>query len=117
MCILRIRRRRSGLRKLINLLILFTILADMIEASEKINFLKEILEKKEDNFADSFKQDIIMYFDDDFTISNKTLSFLDELNSFEDIEQWVNSLTSKFVLKFDSEVEQENDFIFHYINS
>lgn len=89
----------------------------MIELVEKIDFLKNILESKEENYADSFKQDIVIYFDDDFTLSNKTLSFLNTLNSFDEIEQWVDRLTSKFVLKFDSEVEQESDFIFQYINS
>ena len=117
MFILRIKRRRSGLKELFNRTILFAILANMIERSEKINFLKGILERKEESYADSFKQDIVIYFDDDFSISNKMFNFLDELKSFDEIEQWVDKLTSKFVLKFDSEAEQEGDFIFHYINS
>lgn len=88
----------------------------MLEITQKINHLKEILEKEEENYADSFKQDIIMYFDDDFTASNKTLHFLNDLNSFAEIEEWVGKLTSRFVMKFDPEGEQEDDFIYNYMN-
>jgi len=32
--------------------------------SEKINFLQKILTTPEDSYSDSFKDDIILYFDD-----------------------------------------------------
>jgi len=88
----------------------------MPSLSQKIHFLKIILEKEKENYADSFKTDIIIYFDDDFTESNRSLSFLNKLSSFAEIQNWVDNLTSKFVMKFDAEHEQENDFIEYYIN-
>lgn len=88
----------------------------MLDINQKIDFLKSVLEKKEENYADSFKADIVMYFDDDFRESNVSLNFLNTLHSFTEIEDWVNKLTSGFVMKFDSEQEQEGDFIHYYLN-
>lgn len=86
----------------------------MVSFQEKISYLESSLNKNEENYVDSFKEDIIMFIEN-FNIENELLQFLNELNSFEEIENWINKLTSRIVLKFDSECEQINDFIYDYI--
>ena len=81
----------------------------------KIKFLENLLNQEEQNFADSFKQDIILYFNEDFSEENEELSFLNKLNSKEEIENFINKLNSRFVMKFDANGESENDFIHDYI--
>ncbi|MFV8368087.1 hypothetical protein [Flavobacterium sp. LB2R40] len=63
------------------------------------------------------KADITMFFTDDFSEENSQLLFLDNLNSKQEIENWVDKLTSRFVIKFDSEFENENDFIYDYLEN
>lgn len=82
---------------------------------EKIKYLETYLYLSEDNYADSFKQDIIIYFEDDFIEENKSLGFLKNLKTKKEIINFVNKLTSRFVMKFDSDFETENDFIYDYI--
>lgn len=82
---------------------------------EKIQCLETYLNLSKDNYADSFKQDIIIYFEDDFIEENKSLGFLKNLKTKEEIINFVNKLTSRFVMKFDSEFETENDFIHDYL--
>ena len=86
-------------------------------ASEKIECLEQFLNQPEENYADSFKADIIMFFDDDFSKENSQLLFLGNLNSKRDIKNWIDKLTSRFVMKFDSEFETENDFIYDYLEN
>jgi len=86
----------------------------MLSFEEKIVYLENSLNKTEENYADSFKEDIIIFFDD-FTSKNNLFSFLNNLNSTKEIENWVNKLTSRIALKFDSESEQMNDFIYDFI--
>jgi len=38
-----------------------------------------------------------------------------KLESFVEIEDWVDRLTSRIVLKFDEDTEQLNDFITDYL--
>lgn len=83
--------------------------------NNKIEILKRQLNQSESNYADSFKADIIMYFDEDFSEENEELSFLNKLNSKEEIENFINKLTSRFVMKFDADGESENDFIHDYL--
>jgi hypothetical protein len=45
------------------------------------------------------------------------LQFLDNLSSKQEIENWLEKLTSRFVMKFDSEFEAENDFIHNYLEN
>ncbi|MFE3847182.1 hypothetical protein ACFX5D_04265 [Flavobacterium sp. LB3P45] len=85
--------------------------------SEKIKYLEQFLNQPEENYADSFKADIIMFFDDDFSKENSQLLFLGYLNSKRDIENWIDKLTSRFVMKFNSEFETENDFIYDYLEN
>jgi hypothetical protein len=82
---------------------------------EKIQHLENYLYQEEQNFADSFKCDIAFYFNEDFTEENQRLSFLKNLNSIQEIETFVENLTSQFVLKFYPEGETENDFIHEYL--
>ena len=82
--------------------------------TEKISYLEQFLNQPEENYADSFKTDIMDYFDT-FEIDNKELSFLSAMDTFEEIENWVTKLTSRIVLKFDEESESINDFIVDYI--
>lgn len=84
---------------------------------QKILHLQQILLQPEENYADSFKADIIMYFNDDFSAANNQFEFLNHLNSQQDIQNWVALVTSKFVLKFNPDEESENDFIAFYTTS
>lgn len=52
---------------------------------------------------------------DDFSNQNKLLLFLNKINSIEEIENWVENLCSRIILKFDSEGEEINDFKYDYI--
>jgi hypothetical protein len=84
---------------------------------EKIEYLEQLLNQTEENYADTFKADITMFFDDNFSEENSQLLFLDNLNSEQEIENWVGKLTSRFVMKFNSEFETENDFIYNYLEN
>ncbi len=84
---------------------------------EKIEYLEQLLNQTEENYADTFKADIIKFFDDDFSEENSKLPFLENLNSKEEIENWLDKLTSRFVMKFDLEFETENDFIYDYLKN
>ena len=84
---------------------------------EKIEYLEQFLNQTEENYADTFKADITMFFDDNFSEENAQLHFLDNLNSKHEIENWVNKLNSRFVMKFDSGFETENDFICDYLEN
>jgi hypothetical protein len=85
--------------------------------SEKIDYLEKLLNQEEQNYADSFKSDIIIFFEDDFSQENSELLFLENLNAKRDIENWIDNLTSRFLMKFDSEFETENDFIYDYLEN
>jgi len=84
---------------------------------KKIEYLEQLLSQTEGNYADTFKADITMFFDDDFSEENSQLQFLNNLSSKQEIENWVDKLTSRFVMKFDSEYETENDFIYNYLEN
>ncbi|MDO8317147.1 MAG: hypothetical protein Q7T12_06465 [Flavobacterium sp.] len=84
---------------------------------EKIEYLEQLLNQTEENYADTFKADITMFLDDNFSEENSQLQFLDNVNSKQEIENWIEKLTSRFVIKFDSEFETENDFIYDYLEN
>lgn len=79
--------------------------------SQKIKVLENYLIRTPENFRDSFKTDIYLFFNEDFTKDNPLLGFLDSLNKKSEIESWVDLLTSQIVLKFDEEMETIGDFI------
>ena len=84
---------------------------------KKIEYIKQLLSQTEENYADTFKADITMFFDDDFSEENSQLQFLDNLSSKQEIENWIEKLTSRFVIKFNSGFETENDFIYDYLEN
>lgn len=86
----------------------------MLSFKEKIQHLDNYLSQPNENYADSFKEDIVMFIDD-FTDQNNLLSFLNNIDSLEEIENWVDKLCSRIILKFDSEGEEINDFIYDYL--
>jgi hypothetical protein len=53
---------------------------------DKIEYLEQLLNHTEENYADTFKADITMFFDDYFSEENSQLLFLDNLNSKQEIE-------------------------------
>lgn len=86
----------------------------MLTLNEKIQHLENYLSQPNKNYADSFKEDIVMFIDD-FTCQNELLSFLNNIDSLEEIENWADNLCSRIILKFDSEGEEINDFIYDYL--
>jgi len=87
----------------------------MLSFTDKISILENYLLQINDNYADSFKTDITLFLGE-FETQNSNLNFLNNLSSEIEIENWVNSLTSKIVLKFNEDEEQLSDFIFYAIN-
>ena len=88
----------------------------MLSLQEKISYFENSLRRIENNYADSFKCNISLFFGD-FNLENQLLKFLDKLNSLDEIENWISKLTSRIVMKFDEEHEQINDFIYDYLNN
>ena len=86
----------------------------MLSLDEKIIYLENYLTMPNKNYADTFKEDIVMFLDD-FTNKNELLFFLNKLNSYLEIENWADNLCSRIVLKFDYEVDHINDFIDDYL--
>lgn len=89
----------------------------MLSLLEKIEILKGYLQDIKQNYADSFKTDILFFFDEFKNIQNIDFNFLNELNSKEEIHLLIDNLTSKIVLKFNEDEEQLSDFIFYELNS
>jgi hypothetical protein len=87
----------------------------MLALEEKILYLEKILNLPVESYADSFRTDILFFFDE-FNISNPMFSFLDKLNTYNEIQDWITLLTSKIVLRFDEENEHIGDFIYEYLN-
>ena len=86
----------------------------MLTLKEKISFLEKTLLDIKDNYAESFKNDIYIFFDT-FDTENPLFHFLDIMKTKEDIVQWVQVLTSKIVIKYAPESETLSDFINEYI--
>lgn len=84
--------------------------------TEKINLLKSYLKEPSQNYRDTFKTDIYLFFNEDFTVQNPLLTFLHTLNSPESITQWVDRVNSHIVLKFDEESEQIEDVILEFVS-
>ena len=82
----------------------------MLSLGDKITILENYLSQNEDNYADSFKADISMFLGD-FETKNSNLTFLKNLSSKEEIENWVNKLTSRIVLKFNE--DEDNSGVYY----
>ncbi len=76
----------------------------MLSFQDKIELLKANLEDVGNSYADSFKTDILFYFDD-FDPEDSKLKFLDDLDFEEEITGWVNRIMSLIVMKFREEEE------------
>ncbi|HMY24237.1 MAG TPA: hypothetical protein PLL59_10280 [Chitinophagales bacterium] len=85
----------------------------MLNFADKISILENYLLQINDNYADSFKTDIALFLGE-FDNKNSNLNFLNNLSS--KIENWINNLISKIVLKFNEDEEQLSDFIFYALN-
>lgn len=88
----------------------------MLSYEDKIEILKKYLLDIKDNYSDSFKTDILFYFNEFENIQTIDFKFLNKLKSEEDIHTWVDNLTSKIVMKFNEDEEQLSDFIFYTLN-
>lgn len=69
---------------------------------EKIEYLHKILRTDDGTYADSFKFDITIFFDE-FELSNTLFDFLDNLNTDKEIEDWVNKLMNRIVMHEDDD--------------
>ena len=87
----------------------------MLSIVDKMTILENYLSQNDDNYTDTFKTDISIFLGE-FEIQNSNLNFLKNLSSRDDIEDWVNKLTSRIVLKFNEDEEQLSDFIFYTLN-
>lgn len=83
--------------------------------TEKIRVLKSYLNESPNNYRDSFKPGISLFFNDDFSDDNPLFDFLNHFQNNSDIESWVDLVTSQIVLKFDEDVETLGDFIGEFI--
>jgi len=83
--------------------------------SEKAEILGNYLSQEPENYRDTFKTDMYLFFDEDFTMDNPLLTFLDTFDNKKEIENWVDFVASQIVLKFDEECEQIGDFIGEFI--
>lgn len=59
----------------------------------------------------------ILLFFDEFNVKNERLFFLTNFVSFTQIDNWLEKISSRIVLKFDEECEQINDFIYDFIEN
>jgi hypothetical protein len=60
---------------------------------------------------------ILLFFFDEFNVKSERLNFLNNFVSFTEIDNWVEKISSRIVLKFDEESEQINDFIYDFIEN
>lgn len=88
----------------------------MLSFTDKISILENYLLEVNDNYADSFKTDILFYFNEFEDVQTDDFKFLKKLNYKEEIYLLVDDLTSKIVLKFNEDEEQLSDFIFYELN-
>jgi len=78
--------------------------------NQKINTLKSCLETVDHSYADSFKAEMLLYFNG-FDPADPKLDFLHDLDFEEEIIGWVNRLTSLIVLKLEQEEEALGEFV------
>ena len=83
--------------------------------NEKVKILENYLIKEPENYRDSFKTDIYLFFNEDFTDENPLFGFLDSFSEQSEIKGWVDFVTSQIVMKFDEETETIGNFIGEYL--
>lgn len=84
----------------------------MLSFNDKITYFENCLNKPEANYADSFKTEIIFFFNE-LNDKNPILNFLNDCNSFSEIEEWINKLTSRIVMR--EEDLEVNEIINDYL--
>lgn len=85
----------------------------MLTFEEKTAFLIEILNKDSENYADSFKTDILNFIGE-LSSTNPLLKFIYPLNTEIDIQNFVDFLTGKIVMN--EHQAGTHDIILDYIN-
>ena len=88
----------------------------MLTFEEKISYFENSLNKTDGNYYDNFKEDVYIFIDE-FNVKNERLQFLKSFVSVAEIDNWIEKLTSRMVLKFDEESEQVHDFIYDFIEN
>ena len=73
---------------------------------KKILALENILEEIPNNYADSFKTDICLFFNE-FASKNPMLIFLEKFDDESSIRNWVDKLTSRIVMHESDDVVSE----------
>ncbi|MGL4983035.1 MAG: hypothetical protein ACRC4W_09350 [Treponemataceae bacterium] len=71
----------------------------MLNFEQKVLYLEKKLSEYSETYADSFKEDVHVFIGD-FVRENPFLCFLDEIATFSEIDDWINKLLSRIVLKF-----------------
>lgn len=89
----------------------------MLSLNNKINILKKYLYNFGDSYFDSWKTDIIFFFNNFNNYEDSKFHFLKKYNSEKEIIKGVENLISKIILKFDENEEQLSDFIFYQLNN
>lgn len=84
----------------------------MLSYKDKIDYLENYLNKIEENYADSFKADVIIFIDL-FDTNNTLLKFLIDINTVGEIENWITKLTSRIVIREDE--MEVSEIIYDYI--
>ena len=73
---------------------------------QKILALQNILEETPNNYADSFKTDICLFYNE-FASKNPMLIFLEKFDDESSIRNWVDKLTSRIVMHESDDVVSE----------
>lgn len=72
----------------------------MLSKKDKIKTLDKILDENDGCYADSFKTDLLFRIGD---LEIENLNFLDHLKTKNEIEEWVNKITSRIVMREDDD--------------
>ncbi len=75
----------------------------MLGKIDKIKILDKILDEDDGCYADSFKTGLLFRLGN-LESDNDNLNFLDNLNTKNDIENWVNKITSRIVMREDEDM-------------
>ena len=77
----------------------------MPSKKDKLKMLDEILDENDGCYADSFKTDLLFRLGD-LEIENENLNFLNHLKTKNEIENWVNKITSRIVMREDDDTAE-----------
>lgn len=88
----------------------------MLSFTDKMSYLENYLTKSQCNYADIYRTDILIYLGG-FEQHNDNLKLLNRLKTTEEIEYFIDKLTSRIIMKYDQENEELGDFIFDFITN